>query len=102
MTTRYHISEEAVEAVARAMHLAICHGAAVFDAMGPAGQKAYLRAARAVLFSSPPVSELVEVAQMVDAWGHGLRHETAHESKMVKAARAALAPFTAAKTGEPA
>jgi hypothetical protein len=37
--------------------------------------------------------ELVEVARMVDAWGHGLRHETAHESKMVKAARTALAPF---------
>lgn len=31
-----------------------------------------------------------EILQMVDAWGNGLRHMTAHESKMVKAARAAL------------
>ena len=33
---------------------------------------------------------LRDVAKMVDAWGNGLRHLTAHESKMVKAARAAL------------
>jgi hypothetical protein len=35
--------------------------------------------------------DLLAVAEMVDAWGNGLRHETAHESRMVKAARAALA-----------
>lgn len=33
---------------------------------------------------------LTEVAKMVDAWGNGLRHHTAHEGKMVKAARATL------------
>lgn len=33
---------------------------------------------------------LVEVAKMVDAWGHGIRHHTAHESSLVKTARAAL------------
>lgn len=32
----------------------------------------------------------MEVVQMVDQWGNGLRHHTAHESKMVKAARAIL------------
>lgn len=36
------------------------------------------------------IARLREVAEMVDAWGHGLRHRTAHESKMVKAARRAL------------
>ena len=35
--------------------------------------------------------DLVAALELVDAWGHGLRHETAHESKMVRAARAALA-----------
>jgi hypothetical protein len=35
-------------------------------------------------------SDLLDVARMVDAWGNGLRHHTAHESKMVKAARAAI------------
>lgn len=32
----------------------------------------------------------MEVVQMVDQWGNGLRHRTAHESKMVNAARVIL------------
>lgn len=32
-----------------------------------------------------------EALEAVDAWGNGIRHHTAHESRMVKAARAALA-----------
>ncbi len=36
------------------------------------------------------VERLREVARMVDQWGNGLRHHTAHESKMVKSARKAL------------
>lgn len=31
------------------------------------------------------------LAEMVVAWSNGLRHETAHESKMVKAAKAFIA-----------
>lgn len=42
------------------------------------------------------IAQLTEVAKMVDAWGHGIRHHTAHESSMVKTARAALAALTAA------
>lgn len=34
--------------------------------------------------------DMVDVLNMVDAWGNGLRHETAHESNMVKAARKIL------------
>lgn len=34
--------------------------------------------------------EFSDIAQMVEAWSHGLRQQTAHESRMVKAARAAL------------
>lgn len=36
------------------------------------------------------IAELENVVRMVDEWGNGLRHETEHENKMVKAARAAL------------
>ena len=35
-------------------------------------------------------SEAVEALELVDAWGNGLRHPTAHEGKMVKAARAVI------------
>lgn len=38
--------------------------------------------------------DLLEVARMVDAWSHGLRHRTAHESAMVDAARTAIAKAT--------
>lgn len=33
---------------------------------------------------------LMQVTEMVEQWSHGLRHRTAHESKMVNAARAIL------------
>ncbi|WP_434612143.1 hypothetical protein [Tabrizicola sp. M-4] len=47
--------------------------------------------ARADLCADPALlAEAVEVLRMVDAWGHGLRHHTSHESKMVKSARAFL------------
>jgi hypothetical protein len=48
--------------------------------------------ANALLISAMP--DLIEVARMVDTWGNGLRHHTAHESKMVNAARAAIAKAT--------
>ena len=35
--------------------------------------------------------DLLDLARMVDAWGNGLRHHTAHEAAMVKSARAAIA-----------
>jgi len=43
-----------------------------------------------IIKSANAHADLVAVARMVDAWGNGLRHQTAHESAMVKAARAVL------------
>lgn len=47
--------------------------------------------AKKIVLSYNSHDALVEVAEMVVQWSNGLRHETAHESKMVKAAKAALA-----------
>ena len=48
-------------------------------------QRAELAALRAQL------AEARGIVAYVDAWGNGIRHETAHERKMVRAARAFLA-----------
>ena len=40
------------------------------------------------------VERLEGAAMMVVAWDNGLRHRTAHETKMVRASRAALSTHT--------
>ena len=103
MTTPFHISDEAVEAVARVMAV----GDHPFDLLKADCKEEYRIMARAVL-SSPPVSELVEALEecrssfLIGNEKSLVDFETvAREfNRRQQLAGAALVPFTAAEKAD--